>query len=884
MALPPVDAELQLDGGAAGQQPQAQPQRAVAAATPPDQLGAQGAVGLQLGTRLPGPRQRMVAVIGGDVPGIPELALVAPAAPAQRCPQQRAALGIPELLQAGRAAADAHQAVAQLPALFALVAEPDGMRDRQRRLAAVVRRHGGTPQRQGADARRQRQLQPDASLAGGLARQEPSRLGTAGEPPVAGGQASAARCRRQGLQLRQPPGLVAAVPCARRSAWCRGGDPAAAARLGRVLAAGRGAGGHGLGCRQGAQAGQQGQVALSAGLAPRGAPFGFRLLEHLRNRGAGEDVVELLEQQRPPVNRRHRGTPPAPLFRVGGLARGRHRRGRPAAIDVVRRSAWCRTAGRRLPRGRRCFAARLDWLSRVGSVGIARRCRGRPRSTIRRIRRRGECAGGSPAWGCGRVWPAHRLQQRPGQFRLAQQSLERAVVAFLVGAAGGTAPVQFQVQLIAPDRQPRRQWLQLGQVLAQAAVAQRRHRRLPLPQRQLLQHLGGGPAAVIAHPRQPEQLVDAADALPVEPLRLDRQRVAVGADRRRHQRQQFCATAAAPAEQPMGEGLAGVPGQLVGAEPAHAREAGDRGQARGEAEAVGQPGQLVPPFRQGPAAVALPQLKLSQQRGRLDQLAVALDPGPVQRLPAPLAHRGADAREQRRPVLLQPGVERRRGVAEAQLRPAFHQRQRRVEGALGRLPGVGYRPQPGQIQVGMTEHPHRAVASAGRQPPLGAQGLQFRYHRLQQAEGIGRIAGLQFEPAVDQGAIVMAGADQEQLQLQRLALPPALRQGPAAGGVEQVAAVHADPIDVQLGGLGPPAQAEARHRATRQVGPVGGPFQSPAQPPLLAAPGPDDQPARRPVGPVQAAPRILQGAGAIRPRRQRLPEGLEIEAGRQWGT
>ena len=52
-----------------------------------------------------------------------------------------------------------------------------------------------------------------------------------------------------------------------------------------------------------------------------------------------------------------------------------------------------------------------------------------------------------------------RPQERFRQVGLAQQPFEAAVMAFLIGTAGGTAPVQFQVELIAPDRQLGRQRL-----------------------------------------------------------------------------------------------------------------------------------------------------------------------------------------------------------------------------------------------------------------------------------------------------------------------------------------------------------------------------------------------------------------------------------------
>ena len=59
--------------------------------------------------------------------------------------------------------------------------------------------------------------------------------------------------------------------------------------------------------------------------------------------------------------------------------------------------------------------------------------------------------------------------QHLGQFRLPQQALQAAVVAFLVGTAGGAAAMQFQEQLVPPHRQTGRQRFEAGQVAAQAA-------------------------------------------------------------------------------------------------------------------------------------------------------------------------------------------------------------------------------------------------------------------------------------------------------------------------------------------------------------------------------------------------------------------------------
>ena len=52
-----------------------------------------------------------------------------------------------------------------------------------------------------------------------------------------------------------------------------------------------------------------------------------------------------------------------------------------------------------------------------------------------------------------------RVLQGPHQLRFPQKPLQSAVVALLVGPAGGAAAVQLQVELIAPYRQLPRQGL-----------------------------------------------------------------------------------------------------------------------------------------------------------------------------------------------------------------------------------------------------------------------------------------------------------------------------------------------------------------------------------------------------------------------------------------
>ena len=383
---------------------------------------------------------------------------------------------------------------------------------------------------------------------------------------------------------------------------------------------------------------------------------------------------------------------------------------------------------------------------------------------------------------------------------------------------------------------------------------------------------------MVAHTGQPERIRATGGGLPLEPVALDRHRIAVRADRGAHQGEQLGTAAAAPAKQAVGEGIGGIPGQLVGAEPAHPGGGGHRGQAGAEAEAVRQPGHAVLPAGKGAAAVVLTLLELAQERGGAHQHAVGLDPGAIQRFPATGGHGCLDGGEQGRTVLLQPGVEGWGGVAEVKVGEALQQIQGGAEGALGRPPGVGHRPEPGQIEVGMAEHLHRSCTCAGRHTGLAAQAFELRHGGGEQAEGIGPIPGFEHHLAEDHGAVVMEGAAQPQLQLQRLPLPPAEGQRPAAGGVEEIAGMHRLAIDPQLHRIGPPAQHQAGAGVIRtEVGPGIRPLQPQAQVPPLAPAGPDHQPPRRPVGPVPGPPGMLQGGDRFTIRTGAAPEGLEIE-------
>ena len=423
----------------------------------------------------------------------------------------------------------------------------------------------------------------------------------------------------------------------------------------------------------------QGPIALATGPSASKAPLGLGLLEHLRDRRARKDVVELLKQQQPPI------------------------------------------------RGLSCLLGR----------------------TARLLDR--------------------TTRQHRGQIRLPKQPLQGAVVAFLVGPARGAAPVQLQIQLIAPHRQARLVGLKAGQIIPQQSMHLGGGLGLALPQLQLLEHLRRRATAVVSHPWQPESLRASGGGCPLQAVALHRHRISIGANGRGHEGLQLTAAAATPAEEAMGEGIGGIPKQLVGAEPIHPRGLGNRRKASAKAKGVGQPGQPMLKPGKYPPAKGLTLLKLAQERGTADQHAIALNPGAVDRLEAARLHGPLDAREQIWAIELQPGVESRGGVAEMEIWEALHQIQGRAEGPLGGLPGVGHGPQPGEIQVGMAQH----MKAPLRPRAAGPQLLQGQLGLIQETKGILRIQGLQDHSTGDQGSVVMEGAAQTQLQIEGHTLPPA---------------------------------------------------------------------------------------------------------------
>ena len=132
-------------------------------------------------------------------------------------------------------------------------------------------------------------------------------------------------------------------------------------------------------------------------------------------------------------------------------------------------------------------------------------------------------------------------------------------------------------------------------------------------------------------------------------------------------------------------------------------------QRRREAEAIGQPvdGRARLPKVLLEIALAVEQLADEGLAGR--HVGVGLDPHGADRLPLAAGDLLLDAREERRIVLLEEGVELRRRLVEAEVRVAVHQRRAMVEKVRRALRRVSAeRPEPGEIDMGVAGQRERA--------------------------------------------------------------------------------------------------------------------------------------------------------------------------------
>ena len=252
--------------------------------------------------------------------------------------------------------------------------------------------------------------------------------------------------------------------------------------------------------------------------------------------------------------------------------------------------------------------------------------------------------------------------------------------------------MQFQVQLILPDRQRRSERLQLLEVFTNRSGSAWGCLWMVLPELHLLQHFPGRSTAVVSHTRHPQRLIHACFHLELLLFLLHGQRVGIRADAWQHQRQQLRTSTATPAEHSMREAVCGIPGKLVRAEPAHACGTSNGRQPASESETVRQPGQVVTPLGELSLTGLLTQCELPPERGCAHQNTVGFNPGAVDGLPASLTAGLLNPCKQRGAVALHPFVESWGGVGEMQLRETLHQLQGRTEGAFRRLPGVSDRP------------------------------------------------------------------------------------------------------------------------------------------------------------------------------------------------
>ena len=389
----------------------------------------------------------------------------------------------------------------------------------------------------------------------------------------------------------------------------------------------------------------------------------------------------------------------------------------------------------------------------------------------------------------------------------------------------------------------------------------RQRQTFGLPQGHLFEHFLGRSAAVIAHAGDPEGRIHTR-LLPPGTLFLQHlKRITTATDRWKHQAEQLRSISSPPAEQAMGERIGCVPGQFVGAEPAHPGLVGHRGQARGKTKAVGQPGQIVIPFREGAVAVGLPLAELLPERRGADQHTIVLDPGTVDRLPPAGLTGAADGGEQLRAMPLEPVIESGSGMGETELRPALHQVKGGSEGSFSRLPRVRDRPEPGQVEMSVAQPVHHARRSGRRGQPLG-HGIDSRlFEGIKLLPVIGKLTtggemklqsfrqqdpirvmvwppGFPIQRAADQSAVVMQRTAELQLQFQRRTGAAALRKCPATGGIEQISLVNKNTIHPEPGGFSPPAQTQPNPTAIA-IPPLLRPMQSLLQTQPLTTPWPD---------------------------------------------
>ena len=303
----------------------------------------------------------------------------------------------------------------------------------------------------------------------------------------------------------------------------------------------------------------------------------------------------------------------------------------------------------------------------------------------------------------------------------------------------------FEVQLVVPDRHVRALGQGLFEALekgARGAGCRARKARQVLQAAERLEHVDGRTAAAVAPAVCHEHLVVKRAVLEPGPGAAcgARHRIAVvgrslAAFARHAQevRQHVAPVWAPPAEGVVRDPVRLAPAEFVGDEVRQVGSGHERRQGPGEAERVRQPDHL----RVDPELafeVARSDQKLARQRLTIWQVAVGLHPHAAERLPATLLHPLANALEGGRVVFFDHCVLQRRRRQEAVLGVALHQPQDGGPRATRLLPRLDDRPQPGAVDVRMSDGYQRWFIRGGV--------------KLSQPVGNERVSGVQTAPKV----------------------------------------------------------------------------------------------------------------------------------------
>ncbi|GBC97401.1 hypothetical protein HRbin16_03224 [bacterium HR16] len=290
------------------------------------------------------------------------------------------------------------------------------------------------------------------------------------------------------------------------------------------------------------------------------------------------------------------------------------------------------------------------------------------------------------------------------KLRLTQQELTLAVVPLIACLRGVGSTMQLQIELAHPHRQVFRFCLRLCKEIAGKLQRHARHPFYITQASGVFQHLRGGTASAVAVTVDVERTVGAVVLTEVAHVvhQLARCHVAVVGVGGRKVREDARAVDALPQEGVMREPVHLVPADFLCHKVADARLLQDLWQARRVAEYVGQPqfhrldAELLHPE---PLAVQ----NLSHQRLAAGDITIRLHPHRAGYLPLSLAHLLLDALVETRSQLLHPRILLRLRTDELVFGVHVHQAQGGSEGVNTLLLCAFERPQPGGIDMGMSD-------------------------------------------------------------------------------------------------------------------------------------------------------------------------------------